>query len=489
MPIIADGQNPLLFDMSESSDSDSDFDADDVYSMDIFERTDDVSDILDRVKKHDTFVSCRNLAKDGYALLTAEQVDAALDVNVVDWNDYHTKLLESIVEHRGTNKTNATRRSIAHVNTCSELKTSLSRDNSPDFAEKTNQHLNEWRSLVYSLASLFIEELERSANNAVYDLSTKIDDILAADWVPSDGVHAETIYFIVGAMLHAAKKKMENPKTTDSLRQSLHTLITRQSTSKEEAIAAGAPTKRVVEREAVSLKYATNDFYKIVCKYESVYRSILNDEGIQMHGEGVLRTVSGLLSRKDVGLKELLDLWTNESEVVEVATFLLKYYTDLRGKDFVRKENAQVVRAGETHRATLGAIHDYKKREHEKSRHGDKSTSKRPAKRSKTSSNDDAEEEAEDSPSMSMTRDQLVALCKQYKLGTSGKKQNLLDRIRQHMENEEDGDEADEDEDEHTAEGAELAGDLIYGDEEESLFDEEESLFRELGIDHPDYDE
>ncbi len=485
MPIIADGQNPLLFDMSESSDSDSDFDADDVYSMDVFDRTDDVPDILERIKEHATFVSCRNHAEDGYALLTAEQVAAA---HVVDWGNYHTKVLESIVEQRGTNKTNATRRSIAHVNTCSKLKTSLSRDNSPDFAKQTSQHLNVWRSLVYSLASLFIEELERSANKAVYDLSNKIDDILATDWVPSDEVHAETIYFIVGAMLHAAKKKMEDPKTTDSLRQSLHTLITRQSTSKEEAIAAGAPTKRVVEREAVSLKYATNDFYKIVCKYESVYRNILNDEGIQMHGEGVLRTVSGLLSRKDVGLKELLELWTNDSEVVEVATFLLKYYTGLRGKDFVRKENAQVVRSGETHRATLGAIHEYKKREHEKSRQGDKSTSKRPAKRSKTSSNEGAgeedEEEAEDSPSMSMKRVQLVALCKQYKLGTTGKKEILLDRIRQHMKNEEDGDEADEDEDEdeHNAEGAELVGDLIYGDEEESLF-------QEMGIEHPDYDE
>ena len=66
-------------------------------------------------------------------MLTAEQVAAA---HVVDWGNYHTKVLESIVEQRGTNKTNASRRSIAHANTCSKLKTSLPRDNSPDIIQR-----------------------------------------------------------------------------------------------------------------------------------------------------------------------------------------------------------------------------------------------------------------------------------------------------------------------------------------------------------------
>ena len=125
-----------------------------------------------------------------------------------------------------------------------------------------------------------------------------------------------------------------------------------------------------------------------------------------MYGEGVLRSVSALLSRKDVGLQEILD----ESEVVEVSTFLLNYYTGLRGKDFVRKENAQVVRSGETHRATIGVKHEMAKERNEKERE------------SKGESLD------------TMMRNQLVGLCRQYKLKVSGNKPELLGRIREHMQ-------------------------------------------------------
>ena len=213
-------------------------------------------------------------------------------------------------------------------------------------------------------------------------------------------------------MLEAAKQKMEDKRTSDTLRHSLGVLIKLQSCSKEEATAAGAPTRRVADREAVSLRYASNELYGVVCKYESVFRAVLNDDDIQMHGEGVLRAVSRLLSQKDVGLKDLLDTWADENEVTKLSVFLLNYYTGLRGKDFVKKQNSQVVRTGETHRATIGVIHDLRKKEHANARAAEKE------------SNEEHEGhgggDGEDSPSMSMLRDQLVALCKQYGLPYSG---------------------------------------------------------------------
>ncbi len=68
---------------------------------------------------------------------------------------------------------------------------------------------------------------------------------------------------------------------------------------------------------------------------------------------------------------------------------------------------------------------------------------------------------------MLMTRDQLVALCEQYNLGTFGNKSKLLDRIREHRRRvtwcESDEVEEVDDDDDLNAEGAELVGEQIYG--------------------------
>ncbi len=203
-----------------------------------------------------------------------------------------------------------------------------------------------------------------------------------------------------------------------------------------------------------------------------MFRAVLNDDDIHMHGEGVLRAVSRLLSQKDVGLKELLDTWADENEVMKLSVFLLNYYTGLRGKDFVRKQNAQVVRTGETHRATIGVIHDLKKKEHANARSSEKD------------SNEEHEEDGggdeEDSPSMTMVKDQLVALCKQYGLPRSGNKTQLLERIRKHMQTKKDKDQSNELESEDADgvesddEDEEAARDKIETEVYETIYGEEE---------------
>ena len=136
------------------------------------------------IRGHPTFVSMRSFAENDCCLLNAEQIDTALDVRHVNWDDFHTKVLESIVEHKGKNKTSATRSAGGHVKKCTELKKAISRNNTPEFARKSEHHLPEWRSAVFTFACLFIEELERSANKAIDDLSKKIDTILATAWEP-----------------------------------------------------------------------------------------------------------------------------------------------------------------------------------------------------------------------------------------------------------------------------------------------------------------
>ena len=90
--------------------------------------------------------------------------------------------------------------------------------------------------------------------------------------MPLNDVHAEVLYYIAGAALdlEAAKQKIANKRTSVTLKRSLEMLLRQQSTSKKEAVAAGMPTRRISDREVVSLNYVSNAFYDVVCKYESV---------------------------------------------------------------------------------------------------------------------------------------------------------------------------------------------------------------------------
>ena len=78
-----------------------------------------------------------------------------------------------------------------------------------------------------------------------------------------------------------------------------------------------APTRRVERREAVSLNYASPELFNIICKYESVYHTLLNEDGIKKHGEGLLKQINALLSRKDVGMKDLLGAWADDNDARE----------------------------------------------------------------------------------------------------------------------------------------------------------------------------
>jgi hypothetical protein len=211
--------------------ADYDSDDDEAYFLDLVFRSADERDILERVREHETFKQFRAHAEKGYSRLTADQIDKALDLNVVKWSQFHLKVMQSVTDNRASNKTNASRRSISHMNTCTELKAKLC-ENYVEFV--TEEMGNDWRSVVQTFACLFIHELERSANEAEDDLSKRIDEILEKPWKPLNDIHVETIYYIAGAMLNAAKNKIQEARTTNSLKNSLHTLVQNQSLTKKD---------------------------------------------------------------------------------------------------------------------------------------------------------------------------------------------------------------------------------------------------------------
>jgi len=275
---------------------------------------------------------------------------------------------------------------------------------------------------LQSFACIYIEELENNADKVRDELSNKIDDILATSWTPVDKIHGECIYFIVGAMIKAANDKIVQQNTTDTLRESLRSLVKLQTSTKEEAIEAEAPTRRVERREAVSLNYASKEMYDVICKYESVFDTLLNEDGIEKYGEGLLKQINVLMRRKDVGVKDLLGVWADDSDVREVSTFFLNYYTNLRGKDFAKKYNAQKISSTETHRATIGVTHDLAKKAHERER--------------KLKSQKEQTEKDGGENMKAMNVPELRKLCRERGLICGGVKAALIKRLRDHMETE-----------------------------------------------------
>lgn len=136
--------------------ADYDSDDDEAYFLDLVFRSADERDILERVREHETLKQFRAHAEKGYSRLTADQIDKALDLNVVKWSQFHLKVMQSVTDNRVSNKTNASRRSISHTNTCTELKAKLC-ENYVEFV--TEEMGNDWRSVVQTFACLFIHDL------------------------------------------------------------------------------------------------------------------------------------------------------------------------------------------------------------------------------------------------------------------------------------------------------------------------------------------
>ena len=411
--------------------SDDDASDDDEYAFfDLLERFPPNDEVLAAVRKHRTVRQFQLFAEKGLSVLTCDEIGKALDDEFVPWGKFHEDIVQSVSDAKGMTKTGAARGSVMHMNTKVVLKKKFGNWKIEEF--DTVDRKDAWRSVLHTFACLYIEELENNVDKVRDDLSTRIDEILATTWSPVDDIHAECIYYIVGAMIKAANDKINQPRTTDTLRESLQNLIMLHKTSKDEANEANAPTRRVEMREAVSLNYSSIELYNIICKYESVYDTLLNDDGIRTYGIGLLKKINTLLSKKDVGMMNLLGEFADDSDVREVSIFFLHYYTNLRGKDYVKKFNARSIRSTMTLRATVGVTYDLARKRNENDRKQLSQNIAAPPDESMDNVEDDDEEELESVHDFeTMLKKQLKALCKQYKLRVSGTKDELLNRLRE----------------------------------------------------------
>jgi hypothetical protein len=183
--------------------------------------------------------------------------------------------------------------------------------------------------------------------------------------------------------------------------------------------------------EAISLNYSTTDLYNVISKYESVFQTLLQEEEIRTYGIGLLKKINTLLSKKDVGLKKLLGELADDSDVREVSIFLLKYYTNMCGKDYVRKWNAKSIISAETLRATVGVRFEVAREKNVNDRKRLSQNNPTPSREHGEANDSEGEEQVNVSDFETMLKKQLQALCRLYKLPVSGNKPALLlNRLR-----------------------------------------------------------
>lgn len=317
------------------------------------ERFPDAPTILDSLKSDQNIKYFRVWVKKGNACLSEEEFDNILDQSFVDWDSFRSNILQSIGENKATNRNNALKRSVKHMNRVTELKSMLSRQYF-DGINTSKKKRDAFRSAVSTIASLFVSKLENSADCIEDDISKRIDELLAADWRPTSDTHSETLYYISGAMLHAAQAKSKQNNVSDELAYALKELYQMQSIDISEAEDSNLPFNRIKDREMALLTYPSNDFFQLVCKYESVIEPLLEMKEIKKYGPRILDLAMNVLSKRNLGVAALLSFISSEGDEFAVNQFCLSYLIKLRGKDWARKVNAQVVSDTETLRSSLG---------------------------------------------------------------------------------------------------------------------------------------
>ena len=175
--------------------------------------------------------------------LNVDEVNMMLDMKYVDWDNFHTGILESIFYNRGSNKSNSRTRSTQHSNKKMELMTKLHKVYPSHLEKEWSGHKKEtWRSGVDALAVEFIRELENSVVKGEGDLLKEIEKILSEKWAPIDDEHSKTIYYICGATLYMVQNRSKDNK--EQYQHEYELLLNNASTTKEDAMSGNLPYER-----------------------------------------------------------------------------------------------------------------------------------------------------------------------------------------------------------------------------------------------------
>ena len=190
--------------------------------------------------------------------LSHDEIDSLLDPNIVDWFHFHTGYLESICNRQATSKSNACERSHDQIDDLFQLAKDLQRAHPENIASASTDKKNQWQSCVDHLAMEYQRTFNNKLQHGIADLPTRVRDILARPWSPEDNMHAETIYYVAGAIM----KMIDNlaKRSKDIYTNALNDIKTNSATTKLDARNGSLPSGKVEAKESYCLCYANQTF-------------------------------------------------------------------------------------------------------------------------------------------------------------------------------------------------------------------------------------
>ena len=401
---------------------------DDHYLYDLLYRQPPTESILGTLRGGATFKSFLHQTESKWksSRLSSEDITSMLYPDVVDWYDYQMTLIYSISECRATSKKNSIERSHDHIDAVETASKVLMDAYPPHIASSSDKHVkNQWRSMIGTFASEYMQIFDRDLLRGVGDLPTRIRSILSHQWEPDDKVHENTMYYVAGAVVRIIVSWGDRSK--EQFAAVMKDIKSNAVTTKENAKDESLPCAKVEQKEAHQLFYPNQVFYKIVNKIESVFNTLLSEGEMAFYGTTIINDITNALYKEELGFTELLREHHAEDDILEAVRRIILSYGRLRGKDFVRKCNARMgARHHETTRSTLGTASAIASKNAKNGNAGTKGDS----------STDDNDKEEESNPRwkylMKQCKPDLVNMCKNRTIPYSGTKKVLTRRIIEH---------------------------------------------------------
>ena len=307
--------------------------------------------------------------------LSDEEKALIIDKGHVDWAKLLTKLFMFAAINRATTMGNAAVRSkkltSAKLFLLDDFQKAFDSESFLGHCTKTIR----WRSALCLLGIDFMRLVEEGSMRDRKPLPEAIADTLKTDWKPSDNEHANTAYYIAGAMLKTMDNLAKRKENDMALR--LKHLKAAVTTTKQSTKLSNLPSMRVEVKEKVALTYAINDFYNMLLKIESVYHNLMREKSVALFGGEIAGDIAFTLESFNdaLGFDKLLPITIDEETRAEIFRALISSYSNLRGRDFALKKNALADNnTTQSLRANLSVLADLAKEKRKKNKNKKEAT-------------------------------------------------------------------------------------------------------------------
>ena len=213
------------------------------------------------------------------------------------------------------------------------------------FAKECSIDLKE-KSIIFQLCHEFIKTSRALRYSPVHlkSLPVFIKDVFSLDseqvLARFDTIALETLYYIAGWMIHAAKKAA--PRRSINTRHCLVFFVNSATINDSDSNGMrGLPTGKVDRLIRFGgLKYATYQYFQFVARMEIIYCNMLSEEYIVTLGPNIVDRIRvALMTEKDVTdwLVDFVPPDTSQQCFNDIVQFTLLMYSRMRGKDFAMK--------------------------------------------------------------------------------------------------------------------------------------------------------